>query len=405
MSSYGQSCSELDDPANILSRPSNQSSYSLSVSHQRSAGSVNSTCYTMPPPAGRRVRPLPPVPHLPHNSVATTEVWQSSTLPRQCRPLPVPPYHGCSTSLSEPPAPVPPLRRSVSLPQSTSTSQMMSERWRKKLPLLVLDSPTTVSMLTRQYTSNSFLAVSESAAPATQLSQPLSRVSSLSSVASSTSESPGTDVGSPETTFSGERPRREARIFVIPNHGDLKQPCSIETINPSPPEATPSAEIVSPAKTQHPGLVGLNCTSHRWCAPSPTVLATVRQTQCRSDCKRPAALTIHVPMSMSSLPLTETSSESGRSSPCLTPITPQSPSFLRRRRFSKLRRHFGEAPPVAMVFGSEPGARESSKPNMRCADAPASALRLPTKKWVWDKGGRRRTASNYADVVQYLRDL
>ncbi|KAI6126859.1 hypothetical protein F5141DRAFT_1083800 [Pisolithus sp. B1] len=395
MSSYGQSRSELNDPANIVLRPSNKSSHSLSLSHQRSAGSGKFYL---------RFRPLPPVPHLPHNSVAPTEVWQSS-MARQCRPLPVPPYHGCSVSLSGPPAPVPPLRRAVSLPQNTSTSQMMSERRRKKLPLLVLDSPTMVSMLTRQHASNSFSAVSESAAPATQLSQPLSRVSSLSSVASSTSESPGTDLGSLETTFCKERPRREARIFVIPNHGDLERPYSIETIKPSQPEATPSAEIVSPAKSQHSGLAGLNCVSHGRCAPSPTVLATVRQTQCRFDCKHRAALTIRIPMSTSSLPLTETSSESGRSSPCLAPITPQSPSFLRRRRFSKLRRHFGEAPPVAMVFGSEPGPCESSKPNMRCADAPASPLRLPTKKWVWDKGGRRRTASNYADVVQYLREL
>ncbi|KIO02611.1 hypothetical protein M404DRAFT_1002224 [Pisolithus tinctorius Marx 270] len=59
-----------------------------------------------------------------------------------------------------------------------------------------------------------------------------------------------------------------------------------------------------------------------------------------------------------------------------------------------------------MVFGSEPGADESSKPNMRpCADVPATSLQLPTKKWVWDKGGRRRTASDYSDVIRYLRDL
>ncbi|KAI6128185.1 hypothetical protein EDD16DRAFT_177515 [Pisolithus croceorrhizus] len=400
MSSYGRSGSELNDPANIPLRPSKDSSHSLSASHQQSTGSVNPTCYTTPPPTGRRFRPLPPVPNLPHNSVAITEVWQPSTA-RQCRPLPVPPYHGCSMSLSGPQTPVPPLRRAASLPQSTSTGQMMSERRRKKSPLLVLDSPTVASMLTRQHASNSFPAVSESAAPAIQFSQPLSRVSSLSSVASSTSESPGTDLGSPETPFCREHPRREARIFVVPNHDDLEQPHSIEGIKPSPSEATPSAEIASPAKSQHLGLAGLNCISHRRYAPTPTALATVKQTQCRSDCKHPAALTIRIPMSTSSLPSTETSSESGRSSPCLTPITPQSPSLLRRRRFSKLRRHFGEAPPAAMVFGSEPSPREGSESNMRCADAP----RLPTKKWVWDKGGRRRTASNYADVVQYLREL
>lgn len=405
MLGYGRSCSELNDPSTILSRPPNQSSYSLPVSHQRSASSVNSTCYTTPPTTRRRVRPLPPVPHFPHNSVATTEMWRSPTLPRRCRPLPVPPYQECSTSLSGSLASVPPLRRAASLPQSTSTSQMMSERRRKKLPLLDLNSPTMVSMLTRQHTSNSFSAVSESVAPATQLSRPLSRVSSLSSAVSSTSEPPGTDLGSRETTFPEERPRREMRMTVISDEGDLKQPCSIERVNPFPPEATSLAAIGSSAKSQHSGLVGLNCISHRWCAPSPTALGIVTQAQCRPDCKRPAALTIHVPMSTSSLPMTETSSESGQSSPCLTPLTPQSPSLLRRRRFSKLRRHFGEAPPVAMVFGSELAARENSKPNTRCADAPTSALQLPTKKWVWDKGGRRRTASSYTDVVRYLRDL
>lgn len=408
MLGYGQSCSELDNASTLLSRPPNQSSYSLPVSHQRSASSVNSTCYTTPPTARRRVRPLPPVPHVPHNSVATTEMWRSPTLPRRCRPLPVPPYQECSTSLSGPFASAPPLRRAVSLPQSTSTSQMMSERRRKKLPLLDLNSPTMVSMLTRQHTSNSFSAVSESVAPVTQLSGPLSRVSSLSSAVSSTCEPPGTHLGSPgspETTFSEERPRREVMMTGISDEGDLKQPCSIERVNPFPPEATPLAAIVSSAKSQRSGLVGLNCISHRRCAPSPTTLELVTQTQCRHDCKRPAALTIHVPMSTSSLPMTETSSESGRSSPCLTPLTPQSPSLLRRRRFSKLRRHFGEAPPVAMVFGSQLDAREDSKPNTPCADAPTSDLQLPTKKWVWDKGGRRRTASSYTDVVRYLRDL
>lgn len=133
-------------------------------------------------------------------------------------------------------------------------------------------------------------------------------------------------------------------------------------------------EIVSPTRSQHPGLANQSCIPRRQCVPSPAALATVTETPRRSERKRPPALTIHIPSSTLSSFLTEaSSSESGQSSPPLTPRTPPSPSVLRRRRFSKLRRQFGDAPPAAMVFGSEPGADESSKPNMRpCADVPAT---------------------------------
>ncbi|KAI6041518.1 hypothetical protein EDC04DRAFT_1259621 [Pisolithus marmoratus] len=382
------------DPTLVLSCSSNQSSCSRSLSYQRSVRSVNSAHYTTPPPARRRIRPLPPVPHLPHNSEARTEVWQSPTLSRQPRPLPVPPCYGHATSLLGPLASVPPLRRAVSLPQRTSTGHLMSEKRRKRLPRLVPDSPTMASMATRRRSSSSLSAIREPLVSVTQLSRQSSRVSSLSSVVLSTSEPPGTALDSPETAFSEGCPWREARI---PNVGDLTHPCTIQTMYSSPPET------VSPTTSQRSGVVSLSRTSHKRCTAA--ALATVAQTPCRSDCKRSSALTIHVPTSPLSSPSTETpSSESGWSSPSLTPTTPQSPSILQRRRFSKLRRYFGDSPPAAMVFGSKLGVRESSKPNMACI-APASLLPLTTKKWVWDKGGRRCTAGDYTDVIQYLRDL
>ncbi|KAI6015190.1 hypothetical protein F5J12DRAFT_520974 [Pisolithus orientalis] len=376
MLGHGQRCSELHYPANTLSRPSNQSPYPRSLSRQRSTASENSALYNTPAATGRRSRPLPPVPHPPRNLV-TTDVWRSPSMPRQSRPLPLPPCYRCATS-------APPLRRAVSLPRGAG---------------LVPNSSTMVSMVTRKHMSNSLSVV-----PVTYLSQPPSRVLSLSSITSSTSEPRGTI---PNTPFSKGCFEREGRTVVVPNDSDLPQPHSVQRVNPSPTETTSPTEIVSPTKSQHPGLASQSCIPRRQRVPSPAALATVTETPRRSERKRPPALTIHIPSSTLSSFLTEaSSSESGQSSPPLTPRTPPSPSVLRRRRFSKLRRQFGDAPPAAMVFGSELGADESSKPNMPpCADAPATPLQLPTKKWVWDKGGRRRTASDYSDVIRYLREL
>ncbi|KIJ63616.1 hypothetical protein HYDPIDRAFT_41021 [Hydnomerulius pinastri MD-312] len=133
----------------------------------------------------------------------------------------------------------------------------------------------------------------------------------------------------------------------------------------------------------------------------------------------------------------------------ITPISPQQPSpfTVKRRRFSKLRRHFGDSPPAELVFGItdlrierdpmrdgeivespvcddddddskgvveevEGGAESDSESD--CVDYTVVQNRQPnfqylskqlSKKWLREKGGGRYSQLDYEDVISCLRAL
>ncbi|KAH7928850.1 hypothetical protein BV22DRAFT_1030235 [Leucogyrophana mollusca] len=157
------------------------------------------------------------------------------------------------------------------------------------------------------------------------------------------------------------------------------------------------------------------------------------------------------------IPSTSSCSLSSSSS-LVTPTSPEHPSpfTTKRRRFSKLRRHFGDAPPIDLVFRADPKADHSKSNNLHTGRWGESFISFDSafdneedhshsevdvhlsesedgsaynecvaggqlggdpeakhhyltkqhsKKWIREKGGRRWTERDYNNVLQGLRNL
>ncbi|KAH7907813.1 hypothetical protein BJ138DRAFT_994301, partial [Hygrophoropsis aurantiaca] len=162
-----------------------------------------------------------------------------------------------------------------------------------------------------------------------------------------------------------------------------------------------------------------------------------------AQCSRPACLPPLAIPSFSSCSLSTSSSVQT----LLTPTSPCQPSpfTMKRRRFSKLRRHFGDAPPVDLVFHPEVNRSKSNavSPDQwgdnfisfdsafseddgdltesengsergecvvdgKLGDGHTAGLDPAARcsiKWEQERGGRRWTEYDYHNVLEGLRNL